>query len=90
MRQKTDDAPVAEGDRYLWIKIDRLLVLCKLADSMTDAGRKRKARSVYLVRPSDPKGTTWTDLVLPLVFSGFPVRLPIRVGKKVVAAVIGP
>ena len=87
---KADDAPAAERDKYLWIRLDRLLVLCKLADSMTDAGRKRKARSVYLVRPSDPKGTTWTDLVLPVVFSDFPVRLPIRVGKKVVAAVIGP
>jgi len=87
---KTDDAPAAENDTYLWIRVDRLLVACKLAGSITDAVRKRKARSVYLMRPSDPKGTVWTELVLPVVFSGFPVRLPIRVGKKIVAAVIGP
>jgi len=47
-------------------------------------------RSGYLLRPDDETGTTWTDLVLPVVFSGFPVRLTIRVGKRVVAAVIGP
>ncbi len=87
---KVDDAPSAKDDSYLWIKIDRLLVNCKLADSITDAGRKRKARAVYLLRPNDPTGTVWVDLVLPLVFTGFPIKLPIRVGKKVVAALIGP
>jgi len=87
---KTDDAPSASNDTYLWIKLDRLLVSCGLADSITDAGRKRKARAVYLLRPDGSVGEVWEDLVLPVVFSGFPVRLPIRVGKKVVAAVIGP
>jgi tyrosyl-tRNA synthetase len=87
---KVDDAPSAQDDTYLWIKLDRLLVACKLADSITDAGRKRKARSVYLLRPNDPAGTVWVDLVLPLVYTGFPVKLPIRVGKKVVAALIEP
>jgi len=87
---KAEGSPSADGDSYLWIKVDRLLVTCGLADSVTDAVRKRKARSIYLVRPSDKTGTTWTDLVLPVVFSGFPVRLTFRVGKKVVAAVIGP
>jgi tyrosyl-tRNA synthetase len=87
---RVDDAPSAGDDTYLWIRLDRLLVSCGLADSLTDAGRKRKAHSVYLLRPDDKTGTIWPDLVLPVVFSGFPVRLPIRVGKKVVAAVIGP
>ena len=87
---KHDDAPVAGDDAYLWIKLDRLLVRCSLADSITDAGRKRKARSVYLLRPNDEVGTPWTDLVLPVLFSGFPVRLPIRVGKRAVRAIIGP
>jgi tyrosyl-tRNA synthetase len=87
---RVDDAPSAGDDTYLWIKLDRLLVSCGLADSLTDAGRKRKAHSVYLLRPDDKTGTIWADLVLHVVFSGFPVRLPIRVGKKVVAAVIGP
>jgi len=87
---KVDDAPTARDDTYLWIKTDRLLVSCNLADSVTDAGRKRKARSVYLLRPNEDAGVVWTDLVLPVVFTGFPVRLPMRVGKRVVAAVIGP
>jgi tyrosyl-tRNA synthetase len=85
---KVDDAPVK--DTYLWIKLDRLLVNCGLAESATDAARKRKAHSVYLLRPDDSVGAIWVDVVLPIVFSAFPVRLPIRVGKKVVAAVIGP
>ncbi len=87
---KVDDAPAVADDTYLWIKLDRLLVSCHLAGSITDAGRKRKARAVYLLRPNDGVGTVWSDLVLPIVFTGFPVRLPIRVGKKMVAAVIGP
>jgi tyrosyl-tRNA synthetase len=87
---KADDAPAAVDDTFLWIRLDRLLVKCGLADSITDAGRKRKARSIYLLRPNDERGTTWADVVLPVVFSGFPARLLIRVGKKVVAAVIEP
>jgi tyrosyl-tRNA synthetase len=87
---KADDAPSAKDDTYLWIKVDRLLVACKLADSVTDAGRKRKARSVYILRPNEDAATVWTDLVLPVVFRGFPLKLPIRVGKRVTSAVIGP
>jgi tyrosyl-tRNA synthetase len=87
---KVDDAPSAKDDTYLWIKLDRLLVNCGLADSITDAGRKRKARAVYLLRPNDPTGVVWADLVLPLVFTGFPTKLPIRVGKRVIAAIIVP
>ena len=87
---KVDDAPAAGDDTYLWIKLDRLLVSCRLADSITDAVRKRKARSVYLLRPTSGAGEIWTDLVLPVVFTGFPVRLTIRVGKKIAAAVVGP
>jgi tyrosyl-tRNA synthetase len=89
-RIKADDAPSAGGDAYLWIKLDRLLVACGLAASLTDAARKRKAHSVHLLRPDATTGAVCTALILPVVFSGFPLILPIRVGKKFVRAVIGP
>src|SRR5947208_1409549 len=40
------DAPAPGSDSYLYIRLDRLLVICGMADSTTDAGRKLKASSV--------------------------------------------
>jgi len=87
---RLDDAPPAAGagELHLWIRFDRLLVICALADSVTDAGRKIKASSVYLLRPDGTPGSVWTSPHLAVVFRGEPIRLVIRVGKKVKAALI--
>jgi tyrosyl-tRNA synthetase len=80
---KMDGAPSSDGDTYLWVRLDRLLVLCGLADSVTDAVRKIKASSVELLRPSKDRGEVWASPHLPIVFHGdHIIRLPIRVGKK--------
>jgi tyrosyl-tRNA synthetase len=85
---RSEGAPQADGDVYLWTRLDRLLLLCGLADSVTDAGRKLKARSVELLRPESERGEIWTSPHLPIVFRNAPVRLIIRVGKKVKVALI--
>ena len=86
---RTDGAPSSEGDTYLWLRLDRLLVICGLADSVTDAVRKIKASSVELLRPGEERGKPWTSPHLPIVFRGEPtIRLPIRVGKKAKEAII--
>ncbi len=85
---RSEGAPQADGDVYLWTRLDRLLFLCGLADSVTDAGRKIKARSVELLRPDCERGEIWTSPHLPIVFRGSPIKLTIRVGKKVMTALI--
>jgi tyrosyl-tRNA synthetase len=86
---RMDGAPSSDGDTYLWVRLDRLLVICGLADSVTDAVRKIKASSVELLRPGKDRGEVWTSPHLPIVFRAEPVfRLPIRVGKKTKEALI--
>jgi tyrosyl-tRNA synthetase len=85
---KMEGAPPASGDSYLWVRLDRLLVICNLADSVTDAGRKLKASAVYLLRPDGSPGAVYTSPGLPITFNGDPIRLVIRVGKKTKAALI--
>ncbi|MFZ0307597.1 MAG: tyrosine--tRNA ligase [Candidatus Sulfotelmatobacter sp.] len=86
---KEDGAPPASGDIYLWVRLDRLLVACGLAESATDAVRKIKASSVELLRPGKDRGEVWSSPHLPIVFRGERVfRLPIRVGKKIKEALI--
>jgi tyrosyl-tRNA synthetase len=86
---RTDGAPSSDGDTYLWVRLDRLLVACGLADSGTDAARKIKASSVELLWPGEERGKPWTSPHLQIVFRGEPtIRLPIRVGKKIKEAVI--
>jgi tyrosyl-tRNA synthetase len=87
---RLDGAPPGAGDGYLWVRLDRLLVICGLAESVTDAGRKLKAGSVYLLRSDGTQGETWTTPGLPVVFHGTPARVVIRVGKKMIAALIEP
>ena len=82
------DAPVPGSDSYLWIRLDRLLVICGLADSTTDAGRKLKASSVELLRPDSLRGEVWTSPHLAIVFYGMPTKLVVRVGKKIKSAII--
>jgi tyrosyl-tRNA synthetase len=71
------------GDQALGIKLDRLLVKCGLADSATDATRKLKQGSVKIGDEvfRDPR----TSLNLP---AASPLRLPLRVGKRLKIAVI--
>src|SRR5271154_4336780 len=53
---RSEGSPSPGGDAYLWTRLDRLLFLCGLADSVTDAGRKLKARSVELLKPDCERG----------------------------------
>jgi tyrosyl-tRNA synthetase len=86
---KIEDAPPASGDVYLWVRLDRLLFLCGLADSVTDAVRKIKACSVELLRPDKDRGEVWQYPHLPILFRGEPsIVLPIRVGKKIKRVII--
>jgi tyrosyl-tRNA synthetase len=86
---RMEGAPSSDGDSYLWVRLDRLLVICGLADSVTDAVRKIKASSVELLRPGKDRGEAWPSPHLPIVFRGERVfRLPIRVGKKIKEALI--
>jgi tyrosyl-tRNA synthetase len=85
---RSEGAPSPGGDPNLWIRLDRLLFLCGLADSVTDAGRKLKARSVELLKPDGERGEIWTSPHLPIVSRTLPIKLIIRVGKKVRAALI--
>ena len=73
---------------YLLIRLDRLLVICGLADSTTDAGRKLKARSLELVKPDGSLGAVYTAPHLPITNYIMPFDLILRVGKKVKKAII--
>jgi tyrosyl-tRNA synthetase len=77
------DAPPTGSDGYVWLRLDRLLVACGLADSVTDAGRKIKASAVELLLPGKERGQPWPSSTLPIVFHGKPTEVIIRVGKKV-------
>lgn len=86
---KEDGAPAAADDNVLWVRLDRLLVACGLAESATDAVRKIKASSVELLRPATDRGQVWESPHLPLVYRGeSALRLPIKVGKKIKEALI--
>lgn len=84
---RLDGAPPAADDVYLWVRLDRLLMLCGLAESVTDAGRKLKSSSVYIVG-SDGARHAWTSASLAVVFRGEPIRLVLKVGKRMKAVLI--
>jgi tyrosyl-tRNA synthetase len=86
---RSDGSPPPDGDAYVWIRLDRLLAASGLADSVTDAGRKLKARSVELLPPDRERGEIWTDPHLPIRSpDASSIKLIIRVGKKVRATLI--
>jgi len=86
---RTNGAPPSSDDTYLWVRLDRLLAICGLADSVADAVRKIKASSVELLRPDQDQGEVWSSPHLPIVFRGeSAITLPIRVGKKTKRAII--
>jgi tyrosyl-tRNA synthetase len=72
-----------QSDRVL-VRLDKLLVECGLADSATDANRKIKQRSVKL----ENDVTTDPRMVLVNPALGGPVRLSLRVGKRLKIAVV--
>jgi len=76
------------SDGYLYVRLDKLLAVCDLADSNTDAGRKLKAGSVELLSSGQDRGTVYTAPTLPVVYYGMPARLIIRVGKKIKSVII--
>ena len=81
---RMDGVPSSDGDTYLWVRLDRLLAICGLADSVTDAVRKIKASSVELLPPEKDRGEVWSSPHLPIVFRGEPtITLTIKVGKKI-------
>jgi tyrosyl-tRNA synthetase len=69
------------GLSQVGIRLDRLLFICGLADSATDASRKIKQGAVRVF------DQVWDDPRL-LVDSGFPIRLLLRVGKKIKRAIV--
>jgi tyrosyl-tRNA synthetase len=85
---RTPDAPDPGSDAYLVIRLDRLLVICGLADSTTDAGRKLKASSVELLQPNTLRGEVYTAPHLPITFYGMPTKMVVRVGKKIKSVII--
>jgi tyrosyl-tRNA synthetase len=73
------DISASTGDRYD-IHLDRLLVLCGLAESRTDAARKIKHNEVRV------EGIVRNVHTYRL--EKLPVRLPIRVGKRIKVAAV--
>ena len=84
---RSDDKNVGLGGDFLVIRLDRLLVLCGMSESMTDAARKLKAGSVKLVNLGSGKEFMQRFLEIPVI-QGAPIRLVLRVGKKIRAVVI--
>ena len=73
-------AGTAGGVKHLGIRLDQLLVKCRLADSVTDAGRKIKQGAVRIGEnvQESPRMTV----------TALPAKLPLRVGKKLKLAII--
>ena len=84
---RSDEKNSGVGGDLLVIRLDRLLVLCGLAESMSDAARKLKAGSVKLVNIGNGKEFMQRFLEIPVI-QGTPIRLVLRVGKKIKAVVI--
>jgi tyrosyl-tRNA synthetase len=78
-----DSGMSVAGDQPRFIKLDRLLAKCGLADSATDATRKLKQGSVRIGDEvfREPR----TSVTLP---AAGPLKLPLRVGKRLRIAVI--
>jgi tyrosyl-tRNA synthetase len=70
------------GPMDLGVRLDRLLVVCGLADSVTDAGRKLKQGSVKVL------DTVETRTRIQARFQDSISRLTLRVGKRMKIAVI--
>jgi tyrosyl-tRNA synthetase len=73
-----------DQDSRALVRLDRLLVKCGLADSTTDATRKLKQGSVRV----ENEMTTDPRLILVIPDAGQPIRLALKVGKRLKIAVI--
>ena len=77
------------GPVHLGVRLDRLLTICGLADSATDASRKIKAGSVRIVDQSVPgQEYPQDDPRIQVQFNGSSAQLLLRVGKKLKLATI--
>jgi tyrosyl-tRNA synthetase len=76
--------PVGD-EQQVWIRMDRLLAKCGLASSTTDAARKLKEGSVRMV-----DNVVMDPHLCFTVPSVWPMRLALRVGKRLKVAVIQP
>jgi tyrosyl-tRNA synthetase len=85
---RAPDSPAPGTDSFVVIRLDRLLVICGLADSNTDAARKLKASSVELLKQDRSRGEIQKAPHLAITFYPMDIKLVIRVGKKVKSAVI--
>ena len=74
--------PAGMGPVQLGIRLDRVLVAGGLAESMSDAARKLKQGAVRI----DNEVATKPHLLMEV--ADWPIKLPIRVGKRVKMAVI--
>jgi tyrosyl-tRNA synthetase len=75
--------PAGMGPVDLGIRLDRLLAICGLADSVSDAVRKLKAGAVRIVDQS-VKGIEYVEQSprIMVTFQGSSARLMLRVGRK--------
>jgi len=80
--EEVPDRPVTDLERNppLGIRLDRLLVLCGLAESVSDAGRKLKSGAVKV---NDEVQTQPRIHV-----AGLPAELSVRVGRQLKIVVI--
>jgi tyrosyl-tRNA synthetase len=69
------------------IRLDRLLVICGLASSVTDAARKLKADSVKFLDQNGKESIETSPRKL-VNFQGSSIRLVLRVGKKIKVVII--
>jgi tyrosyl-tRNA synthetase len=77
------------GPVNLGIRLDRLLAICGLADSATDANRKIKAGAVKIIDQSIPgREYPQDDPRIRVTFNGSSAKLLLRVGKKLKLATI--
>ncbi len=72
--------PAGSGPAHVGIRLDRLLVVCGLADSATDATRKLKQGAVRVNDNLEQNPR--------IMFTGLSTRLTLRVGRRVKVAVI--
>jgi tyrosyl-tRNA synthetase len=75
-------------EKLIEIRLDRLLVICRLTDSMTDAGRKLKAGAVKILDQEEDREFIATSPRIQLRFRSSYRGLVVRVGKKIKAVEI--
>jgi tyrosyl-tRNA synthetase len=80
MNEDSGNPSASAGTEHLWVRLDRLLVKCKLADSATDASRKLKQGAVQV------NGTL--EQGPRIAIEPLPVRLTLKAGKRMKVAAI--